>query len=135
MKKIVLIALTSLPLFAHAGLLDAVTGAVSDSTKEMALGAADSYTNDRVQAALGIKPGISTKETIKEKFGAPASTGTEEKLELWNYDLAALSESSPTLTQTTKALLPDVDLDSKLVVIRFEGETVKSLRLADKPKA
>ncbi|UBO74369.1 hypothetical protein [Aeromonas rivuli] len=135
MKKILLIALTSLPLFAQAGLLDAVTGAVSDSTKEMALGAADSYTNDAVQTALGIKSGVSTKESIKEKFGAPTSTGTEDKVELWNYDLSTLNESSPTLAQTTKTLLPDANLDNKNVVIRFEGETVKSLRVADKPKA
>lgn len=130
MKKVLLVALTSLPLFAHAGLFDAVTDAVADTTKEMALGAADSYTNEAVQKALGIKEGVSTRASIKEQFGEPASTGKEEQLELWYYDMTSLSESSPVLAQTGKALVPD--LDKKRVVIRFEGETVKNLRVVDK---
>ena len=136
MKKSILIALTALPLFAHAGLMDSltdtVTSSVTSSAKEMAGTAMDSASNEAIKRALDIKEGGSNKQAIKEKLGAPASTKTESGLEVWTYDLDALNKASPLLAETTKTLLKDTDATKKNVVIKFEGETVKKVDLTDK---
>ena len=139
MKKSILIALTALPLFAHAGLMDSltetVTSSVTSSVKEMAGSAMDSASNEAIKKALDIKEGGSSKQAIKDKLGAPASTKTEAGLEVWTYDLSALNKVSPMLAETSKTLFKDTEAAQKSVVIKFEGETVKTLNLADKAKA
>ncbi|MDM5133560.1 hypothetical protein A9R10_21770 [Aeromonas piscicola] len=139
MKKRILIALTALPLFAHAGLMDSltdtVTSSVTSSAKEMAGTAMDSASSEAIKKALDIKEGGSNKQAIKDKLGAPASTKTEAGLEVWTYDLSALNKVSPMLAETSKTLFKDAEAAQKSVVIKFEGETVKTLNLADKAKA
>ena len=139
MKKCLLIALTALPLVAHAGLMDSltdsVTSSVTSSAKEMAGTAMDSASNEAIKRALDIKEGGSNKQAIKDKLGAPASTKTEAGLEVWTYDLSALNKVSPMLAETSKTLFKDTEAAQKSVVIKFEGETVKTLNLADKAKA
>ena len=139
MKKCLLIALTALPLVAQAGLMDSltdsVTSSVTSTAKEMAGTAMDSASNEAIKKALDIKEGGSNKQAIKDKLGAPASTKTEAGLEVWTYDLGALNKASPLLAETTKSLLKDSEVAQKDVVIKFEGETVKTLNLADKAKA
>ena len=139
MKKCLLIALTALPLVAHAGLMDSltdsVTSSVTSTAKEMAGTAMDSASNEAIKTALDIKEGGSNKQAIKDKLGAPASTKTEAGLEVWTYDLSALNKVSPMLAETSKTLFKDTEAAQKSVVIKFEGETVKTLNLADKAKA
>ena len=139
MKKCLLIALTALPLVAHAGLMDSltdsVTSSVTSTAKEMAGTAVDSASNEAIKTALDIKEGGSNKQAIKDKLGAPASTKTEAGLEVWTYDLSALNKVSPMLAETSKTLFKDTEAAQKSVVITFEGETVKTLNLADKAKA
>ena len=139
MKKSLLIALTALPLVAHAGLMDSltdsVTSSVTSTAKEMAGTAMDSASNEAIKKALDIKEGGSNKQAIKDKLGAPASTKTEAGLEVWTYDLSALNKVSPMLAETSKTLFKDTEAAQKSVVIKFEGETVKTLNLADKAKA
>ena len=139
MKKCLLIALTALPLVAHAGLMDSltdsVTSSVTSTAKEMAGTAVDSASNEAIKKALDIKEGGSNKQAIKDKLGAPASTKTEAGLEVWTYDLSALNKVSPMLAETSKTLFKDTEAAQKSVVIKFEGETVKTLNLADKAKA
>ena len=139
MKKCLLIALTALPLVAHAGLMDSltdsVTSSVTSTAKEMAGTAMDSASNEAIKKALDIKEGGSNKQAIKDKLGAPASTKTEAGLEVWTYDLSALNKVSPMLAETSKTLFKDTEAAQKSVVIKFEGETVKTLNLADKAKA
>ena len=136
MKKTLLVALTTLPLFANAGLMDSLTDSVTSSVKDAAntavSGAVDSASNEAINQALDIKEGGSNKQAIKEKLGAPASTKTESGLEVWTYDLDALNKASPLLAETTKTLLKDTDAAKKNVVIKFEGETVKKVDLTDK---
>lgn len=139
MKKCLLIALTALPLVAQAGLMDSltdsVTSSVTSTAKEMAGTAMDSASNEAIKKALDIKEGGSNKQAIKDKLGAPASTKTEAGLEVWTYDLSALNKVSPMLAETSKTLFKDTEAAQKSVVIKFEGETVKTLNLADKAKA
>ena len=139
MKKCLLIALTALPLVAHAGLMDSltdsVTSSVTSTAKEMAGTAVDSASNEAIKTALDIKEGGSNKQAIKDKLGAPASTKTEAGLEVWTYDLSALNKVSPMLAETSKTLFKDTEAAQKSVVIKIEGETVKTLNLADKAKA
>ncbi|WP_404835576.1 hypothetical protein [Aeromonas media] len=139
MKKCLLIALTALPLVAHAGLMDSltdsVTSSVTSTAKEMAGTAVDSASNEAIKTALDIKEGGSNKQAIKDKLGAPASTKTEAGLEVWTYDLSALNKVSPMLAETSKTLFKETEAAQKSVVIKFEGETVKTLNLADKAKA
>lgn len=139
MKKCLLIALTALPLVAYAGLMDSltdsVTSSVTSTAKEMAGTAVDSASNEAIKTALDIKEGGSNKQAIKDKLGAPASTKTEAGLEVWTYDLSALNKVSPVLAETSKTLFKDTEAAQKSVVIKFEGETVKTLNLADKAKA
>ncbi|AHE51308.1 hypothetical protein AH4AK4_3900 [Aeromonas hydrophila 4AK4] len=139
MKKCLLIALTALPLVAHAGLMDSltdsVTSSVTSTAKEMAGTAVDSASNEAIKTALDIKEGGSNKQAIKDKLGAPASTKTEAGLEVWTYDLSALNKVSPVLAETSKTLFKETEAAQKSVVIKFEGETVKTLNLADKAKA
>ncbi|WP_429165037.1 hypothetical protein [Aeromonas rivipollensis] len=139
MKKCLLIALTALPLVAHAGLMDSltdsVTSSVTSTAKEMAGTAVDSASNEAIKTALDIKEGGSNKQAIKDKLGAPASTKTEAGLDVWTYDLSALNKVSPMLAETSKTLFKDTEAAQKSVVIKFEGETVKTLNLADKAKA
>ena len=139
MKKCLLIALTALPLVAQAGLMDSltdtVTSSVTSTAKEMAGTAVDSASNEAIKTALDIKEGGSNKQAIKDKLGAPASTKTEAGLEVWTYDLSALNKVSPMLAETSKTLFKDTEAAQKSVVIKFEGETVKTLNLADKAKA
>ncbi|WP_339013298.1 hypothetical protein [Aeromonas popoffii] len=139
MKKSILIALTALPLFAHAGLMDSltetVTSSVTSSVKEMAGSAMDSASNEAIKKALDIKEGGSSKQAIKDKLGTPASTKTEAGLEVWTYDLSALNKVSPILAETTNTLFKDAEAAQKSVVIKFEGDTVKTLNLVDKAKA
>ncbi len=139
MKKCLLIALTALPLVAHAGLMDSltdsVTSSVTSTAKEMAGTAVDSASNEAIKTALDIKEGGSNKQAIKDKLGAPASTKTEAGMEVWTYDLSALNKVSPMLAETSKTLFKDTEAAQKSVVIKFEGETVKTLNLADKAKA
>ena len=139
MKKCLLIALTALPLVAQAGLMDSltdsVTSSVTSTAKEMAGTAMDSASNEAIKTALDIKEGGSNKQAIKDKLGAPASTKTEAGLEVWTYDLSALNKVSPMLAETSKTLFKDTEAAQKSVVIKFEGETVKTLNLADKAKA
>lgn len=139
MKKSLLIALTALPLFAHAGLMDSLTETVSSSltssAKEMAGTAMDSASNEAIKKALDIKEGGSNKQAIKDKLGAPANTKTDAGLEVWTYDLSALNKVSPMLAETSKTLFKDTEAAQKNVVIKFEGETVKTLNLVDKTKA
>ncbi|MNM54322.1 hypothetical protein D3C81_654400 [compost metagenome] len=139
MKKCLLIALTALPLVAQAGLMDSltdsVTSSVTSTAKEMAGTAMDSASNEAIKKALDIKEGGSNKQAIKDKLGAPASTKTEAGLEVWTYDLSALNKVSPVLAETSKTLFKETEAAQKSVVIKFEGETVKTLNLADKAKA
>ena len=139
MKKCLLIALTALPLVAQAGLMDSltdsVTSSVTSTAKEMAGTAMDSASNEAIKKALDIKEGGSNKQAIKNKLGAPASTKTDAGLEVWTYDLSALNKVSPMLAETSKTLFKDTEAAQKSVVIKFEGETVKTLNLADKAKA
>lgn len=139
MKKSILVALTALPLMANAGLMDSltdtVTSSVTSTAKEMAGTAMDSASNEAVKKALDIKEGGSNKQAIKEKLGAPASTKTEAGLEVWTYDLGALNKVSPMLAETSKSLFKEFEVAQKTVLIKFEGETVKTLNLADKTKA
>ena len=139
MKKCLLIALTALPLVAQAGLMDSltdsVTSSVTSTAKEMAGTAVDSASNEAIKTALDIKEGGSNKQAIKDKLGAPASTKTEAGLEVWTYDLSALNKVSPMLAETSKTLFKETEAAQKSVVIKFEGETVKTLNLADKAKA
>ncbi|MND91890.1 hypothetical protein D3C80_840300 [compost metagenome] len=139
MKKCLLIALTALPLVAQAGLMDSltdsVTSSVTSTAKEMAGTAVDSASNEAIKTALDIKEGGSNKQAIKDKLGAPASTKTEAGLEVWTYDLSALNKVSPMLAETSKTLFKDTEAAQKSVVIKFEGETVKTLSLADNAKA
>ena len=139
MKKCLLIALTALPLVAQAGLMDSltdsVTSSVTSTAKEMAGTAMDSASNEAIKKALDIKEGGSNKQAIKDKLGAPASTKTEAGLEVWTYDLSALNKVSPMLAETSKTLFKETEAAQKSVVIKFEGETVKTLNLADKAKA
>lgn len=139
MKKCLLIALTALPLVAHAGLMDSltdsVTSSVTSTAKEMAGTAVDSASNEAIKTALDIKEGGSNKQAIKDKLGAPASTKSEAGLEVWTYDLSALNKVSPVLAETSKTLFKETEAAQKSVVIKFEGETVKTLNLADKAKA
>ncbi|MFM5816869.1 hypothetical protein ACET6Q_20415 [Aeromonas dhakensis] len=139
MKKSILVALTALPLMANAGLMDSltdtVTSSVTSTAKEMAGTAMDSASNEAIKKALDIKEGGSNKQAIKEKLGAPASTKTEAGLEVWTYDLGALNKVSPMLAETSKSLFKESEVDQKTVLIKFEGETVKTLNLADKTKA
>lgn len=139
MKKCLLIALTALPLVAHAGLMDSltdsVTSSVTSTAKEMAGTAVDSASNEAIKTALDIKEGGSNKQAIKDKLGAPASIKTEAGLEVWTYDLSALNKVSPVLAETSKTLFKETEAAQKSVVIKFEGETVKTLNLADKAKA
>ncbi|MGY3932755.1 Uncharacterised protein [Aeromonas encheleia] len=139
MKKCLLIALTALPLVAHAGLMDSltdtVTSSLTSSAKEMAGSAMDSASNEAIKKALDIKEGASNKQAIKDKLGAPASTRTEAGQEVWSYDLTALNKVSPMLAETSKTLFKDAEAAQKSVVIKFEGETVKTLSLADNAKA
>ena len=139
MKKCLLIALTALPLVAQAGLMDSltdsVTSSVTSTAKEMAGTAMDSASNEAIKTALDIKEGGSNKQAIKDKLGAPASTKTEAGLEVWTYDLSALNKVSPMLAETSKTLFKETEAAQKSVVIKFEGETVKTLNLADKAKA
>ena len=139
MKKCLLIALTALPLVAQAGLMDSltdsVTSSVTSTAKEMAGTAVDSASNEAIKKALDIKEGGSNKQAIKDKLGAPASTKTDAGLEVWTYDLSALNKVSPMLAETSKTLFKDTEAAQKSVVIKFEGETVKTLNLADKAKA
>ena len=136
MKKCLLIALTALPLVAQAGLMDSltdsVTSSVTSTAKEMAGTAMDSASNEAIKKALDIKEGGSNKQAIKDKLGAPASTKTEAGLEVWTYDLSALNKVSPMLAETSKTLFKDTEAAQKSVVIKFEGETVKTLNLANK---
>ncbi|MFM5354817.1 hypothetical protein [Aeromonas dhakensis] len=139
MKKSILVALTALPLMANAGLMDSltdtVTSSVTSTAKEMAGTAMDSASNEAIKKALDIKEGGSNKQAIKEKLGAPASTKTEAGLEVWTYDLGALNKVSPMLAETSKNLFKESEVAQKTVLIKFEGETVKTLNLADKTKA
>ncbi|MCP1268491.1 hypothetical protein [Aeromonas hydrophila] len=139
MKKSILVALTALPLMANAGLMDSltdtVTSSVTSTAKEMAGSAMDSASNEAIKKALDIKEGGSNKQAIKDKLGAPASTKTEAGLEVWTYDLGALNKVSPMLAETSKTLLKDAEAAQKNVLIKFEGETVKTLNLVDKTKA
>ncbi|WP_429071673.1 hypothetical protein [Aeromonas dhakensis] len=139
MKKSILVALTALPLVANAGLMDSltdtVTSSVTSTAKEMAGTAMDSASNEAIKKALDIKEGGSNKQAIKEKLGAPASTKTEAGLEVWTYDLGALNKVSPMLAETSKSLFKESEVSQKTVLIKFEGETVKTLNLADKTKA
>lgn len=139
MKKSILVALTALPLMANAGLMDSltdtVTSSVTSTAKEMAGTAMDSASNEAIKKALDIKEGGSNKQAIKEKLGAPASTKTEAGLEVWTYDLGALNKVSPMLAETSKSLFKESEVAQKTVLIKFEGETVKTLNLADKAKA
>lgn len=140
MKKSLLVALTTLPLFANAGLMDSltdsvtssVTSSVKDAASTAVSGAMDSASNEAIKKALDIKEGGSNKQAVKEKLGAPATTKTESGLEVWTYDLDALNKASPLLAETTKTLLKDTDAAKKNVVIKFEGETVKKVELTDK---
>ncbi|WP_323901196.1 hypothetical protein [Aeromonas hydrophila] len=139
MKKSILVALTALPLMANAGLMDSltdtVTSSVTSTAKEMAGSAMDSASNEAIKKALDIKEGGSNKQAIKDKLGAPASTKTEAGLEVWTYDLGALNKVSPMLAETSKTLFKDAEAAQKNVLIKFEGETVKTLSLVDKTKA
>ncbi|MBF8451904.1 hypothetical protein N7319_16940 [Aeromonas dhakensis] len=139
MKKSILVALTALPLMANAGLMDSltdtVTSSVTSTAKEMTGTAIDSASNEAIKKALDIKEGGSNKQAIKEKLGAPASTKTEAGLEVWTYDLGALNKVSPMLAETSKSLFKESEVAQKTVLIKFEGETVKTLNLADKTKA
>ncbi|WP_434665262.1 hypothetical protein [Aeromonas sp. NJAU223] len=139
MKKCLLIALTALPLMAHAGLMDSLTdtmtSSLTNSAKEMAGTAMDDAANAAVKRALEIKEGSSSKEAIKAKLGAPASTETVEGLEVWRYDLTALNKISPTLAESSKVLFKDTEIENKHVLIQFDGETAKTVSLADKAKA
>ncbi|EIS3741627.1 hypothetical protein [Aeromonas hydrophila] len=139
MKKSILVALTALPLMANAGLMDSltdtVTSSVTSTAKEMAGSAMDSASNEAIKKALDIKEGGSNKQAIKDKLGAPASTKTEAGLEVWTYDLGALNKVSPMLAETSKTLFKDAEATQKNVLIKFEGETVKTLNLVDKTKA
>ena len=139
MKKSILVALTALPLMANAGLMDSltdtVTSSVTSTAKEMAGSAMDSASNEAIKKALDIKEGGSNKQAIKDKLGAPASTKTEAGLEVWTYDLGALNKVSPMLAETSKTLFKDTEAAQKNVLIKFEGETVKTLNLVDKTKA
>ncbi|MBL0636914.1 hypothetical protein [Aeromonas dhakensis] len=135
MKKSILVALTALPLMANAGLMDSLTDTVTSTAKEMAGTAMDSASNEAIKKALDIKEGGSNKQAIKEKLGAPASTKTEAGLEVWTYDLGALNKVSPMLAETSKSLFKESEVAQKTVLIKFEGETVKTLNLADKTKA
>ena len=92
----------------------------------------DSASNEAIKKALDIKEGGSNKQAIKDKLGAPASTKTEAGLEVWTYDLSALNKVSPMLAETSKTLFKDAEAAQKSVVIKFEGETVKTLNLANK---
>ena len=113
MKKSILIALTALPLFAHAGLMDSltdtVTSSVTSSAKEMAGTAIDSASSEAIKRALDIKEGGSNKQAIKDKLGAPVTTKTEAGLEVWTYDLSALNKVSPMLAETSKTLFKDAE--------------------------
>lgn len=139
MKKSILVALTALPLMANAGLMDSltdtVTSSVTSTAKEMTGTAIDSASNEAIKKALDIKEGGSNKQAIKEKLGAPASTKTEAGLEVWTYDLGVLNKVSPMLAETSKSLFKESEVAQKTVLIKFEGETVKTLNLADKTKA
>lgn len=132
MKKSLLVALTTLPLFANAGLMDSLTSSVKEAANTAVSGAIDSASNEAIKQALDIKEGGSNKQAVKEKLGAPASTKTEAGLEVWTYDLDTLNKASPMLAETTKTLLKDTDAAKKNVVIKFEGETVKKVDLTDK---
>ncbi|MGY3924214.1 hypothetical protein LA366_18090 [Aeromonas jandaei] len=136
MKKTLLVALTTLPLFANAGLMDSLTDSVTSSVKDAAntavSGAVDNASSGAIKKALDIKEDGANKQVVKEKLGAPASTKTEAGLEVWTYDLEALKKASPMLAETTKTLLKDTDAAKKNVVIKFEGETVKKVDLTDK---
>ena len=58
MKKSLLVALTTLPLFANAGLMDSLTDSVTSSVKDAAStavsGAMDSASNEAIKKALDI---------------------------------------------------------------------------------
>ncbi|WP_286993342.1 hypothetical protein, partial [Shewanella sp.] len=137
-KKSLLIALTALPLFAYAGPFDSIvksaTQSVTDTVNDTATNALDCATNEAIKNTFGIKEG-STKQTITEKLGAPASTYNEADLEVWAYDLSALNAASPMLAETTKTLLKDNEVAQKNVTISFKGESVNAVKLADKAKS
>ncbi|MGL5452015.1 MAG: hypothetical protein ACRDBT_06390 [Aeromonas sp.] len=136
MKKTLLVALVTLPLVAHAGLMDALTDSVSSNFKDVAntalSGAMNTATTAAMKKVLGVKEGAANKQLVKEKLGEPASTTTDGGLEVWTYDMGALSKTYPLLTEVGKSLLKDTDPAQKNLVITFDGEEVTQVTLADK---
>ncbi|ENY72010.1 hypothetical protein [Aeromonas diversa] len=139
MKKAVLFALLGLPLMANAGLLDSVTKSVTDTVTTSVTDAAESAKNSAIdgasnmalKTALGIKEGESNKQAIEAKFGKPTKKANEAGLDVWTYDMNAIKTAQPTIEQIAKDAFKDTDLAKKAVVIKFEGETVKKLDIAD----
>jgi len=78
MKKSLLIALTALPLVAHAGLMDSltdtVTSSVTSTAKEMAGNAMDTASNEAIKKALDIKEGGSNKQAVIKFEGETVKT-------------------------------------------------------------
>ena len=72
MKKSLLVALTTLPLFANAGLMDSLTDSVTSSVKDAAntavSGAVDSASNEAIKKALDIKEAAPTSRLSKRSW-------------------------------------------------------------------
>ncbi|MGH7310840.1 MAG: hypothetical protein ACREK6_19350 [Candidatus Rokuibacteriota bacterium] len=75
----------------------------------------------------GIKPGESTMEMVRTRFGAPTLTKAEKSE---GYDTAKWTYESPRTPAGVKSLVVDFGL---LVAGAFQGQVVRTFRLEPKP--
>lgn len=136
MKKNLLVALTTLPLMAYAGLMDSlaetVTKNVKDTTKTALSSATDNAYNNIIKKILKIEVDQTNKLSIENKLGAPSIIKNEFNTEVWIYNLDILSKKYPALAESTAVLLQDTIAVKKVVVIKFMDDVVKEATLADK---
>lgn len=134
MRKILLTALTTLPLIVHAGLMDSLTDAVTNNVKDTAKNELSSATGNAyshiIKKTLKIEVDKTDKISIHKKLGKPSLIKNESNSDLWIYNLDELSKKYPTLAELIKAQ-QDSLAAKKVIVISFIGDVVKEATLAD----
>ena len=134
MRKILLTALTTLPLIVHAGLMDSLTDAVTNNVKDTAKNALSSATGNAyshiIKKILKIEVDKTDKISIHNKLGKPSLIKNESNSDLWIYNLDELSKKYPTLAESIK-VQQDSLATKKVIVISFIGDVVKEATLAD----
>jgi outer membrane lipoprotein-sorting protein len=109
---------------------DSVKGSVTDSVKQTTNGAKEAAYDSAVSSALGLVAGKTDKAYVTEKLGQASQMLTEDGAEVWSYDVSALQQTYPVLTEVLKQY-PQVPA---AIQLSFKGDIVNNIKMI-KPAA